>query len=200
MQYVASPGRQRTFQTKAGNEQGICLQFSFQSFDEIDVGIPFVFFLIERIAGVQISYSQQACFPFFLSEDHDVVASEYGLPVVGRQRQTADKMECIVPVCSFISGFTVEEQTAVNRNFLFCHSLQFNRQRADIQSHNLRFLVCYGGIIHNDLFFGFRHLAKIVHVSGDCLFTVCGGIAYIAYGTKVATLAFGMGYQFLCFL
>ena len=63
MQYVASPGRQRTFQTKAGNEQGICLQFSFQPFDEIDVGIPFVFFLIERIAGVQISYSQQACFP-----------------------------------------------------------------------------------------------------------------------------------------
>jgi len=57
----------------------------------------------------------------------------------------------------------------------------------------------YGGIIRNDPFFGFRHLAKIVHASGDCFFTVCGGIAYVAYGTKVATLAFGMGYQFLGF-
>ena len=70
------------------------MQFSFQTFDEIDVGISFVSFLIESIAGIQVSYSQQACFLFFLPENYDVVALECDLPVVGRQRQTVDKIEC----------------------------------------------------------------------------------------------------------
>ena len=72
-------------------------------------------FLIESIAGIQVSYSQQALFLVLPSGNYDVVALECDLPVVGRQRQTVDKIECIVPVRFFGSGFMVEKQTAVNR-------------------------------------------------------------------------------------
>ena len=77
--------------------------------------------LIESIAGIQVPTASRRV-SVLPSGNYDVVALECDLPVVGRQRQTVDKIECIVPVRFFGSGFMVEKQTAVNRNLLFCHS------------------------------------------------------------------------------